>query len=161
MLLPQSVIFGLRIEGGKISIYVCFPGDIAWKTHDFVFDRVDSTAEHVSYAGGIFYCVFSGGELGAFNLQLKEWTILSLEMLPGFDFQYARLIASDGDLRLMGSEYSEDLKLLKFDFYDKRWVKEDSLNNRVLFISDMFFLSSSGGNKSISKPPVLSGGLSQ
>ncbi|OMO96826.1 F-box protein [Corchorus olitorius] len=146
---PKCVIFGLRKTWKKIFIYICSPGDIAWKTYEFEFDRPYSTAEHAIYADGIFYCVFSRGELGAFNLQLKERTMLTLKGLPGFDFQCARLIASDGELRLMGREKledihddyrtitfknSKDLNLLKFDFSSKRWVREISLNNSVLFI---------------------------
>ncbi|OMO96809.1 F-box protein [Corchorus olitorius] len=65
--------------------------------------------------------------------------MLTLEGLPGFDFWQARLIASDGELQLMGRENSEDLKLLKFDFSYKRWVKENSLNNCVLFIGGTCF----------------------
>ncbi|OMO96814.1 hypothetical protein COLO4_15066 [Corchorus olitorius] len=137
---PKCVIFGLRTTWKKICIYICSPGDIVWKTYEFDLDRVVlCKVRHVAYTGGILYCVFAGGEFGAFNLQLKEWTMLTLEMLLGFDFQYARLIASDGDLRLMGNRYSEDLRLLKFDFSEKRWVKEDSLNNRVLFIGGTCF----------------------
>ncbi|OMO96808.1 F-box protein [Corchorus olitorius] len=37
---PKCVIFGLRIKGKKISIYICSPGDIAWKTYDFVLGTV-------------------------------------------------------------------------------------------------------------------------
>ncbi|OMO96752.1 hypothetical protein COLO4_15116 [Corchorus olitorius] len=142
---PKCVIFGLCIKGEnvalyfkgeKICIYICSPGDIAWKTYEFEFDRPYSTAKHAVYAGGIFYCVFSRGELGAFNLQLERWTMLTLEGQPGFGFLHAKLIASDGELRLMGRENSEDLKLLKFDFSDKLWVKENSLNNHVFFIGD-------------------------
>ncbi|OMO96750.1 hypothetical protein COLO4_15114 [Corchorus olitorius] len=142
---PKCVIFGLRIKGEKyglsikgekICIYICSPGDIAWKTYEFKFDRPNSTAEHAVYAGGIFYCVFSRGELGAFNLQLERWTMLTLEGRPGFDFLHARLIASDGELRLMGRENSKALKLLKFDFSKKRWVKKNSLKNHVFFIGD-------------------------
>ncbi|OMO99198.1 hypothetical protein COLO4_13448 [Corchorus olitorius] len=100
---PKCVIFVLRIESEKkkICIYICSPGDIAWKTYDFVFDprllELDSKVQHV----GIFYCVFSKGELGAFNLHLEEWTMLTLEGPQGFDFIDVKLITSDGELRLM------------------------------------------------------------
>ncbi|OMO96810.1 hypothetical protein COLO4_15075 [Corchorus olitorius] len=138
---PKCVIFGLRIKGKTISIYICSPGDVAWKTYEFSFD-LDTDVEHAAYAGGIFYCVFSGGELGAFNLQLKEWNMLTLEgpadfdfedLAWDFDFEDSKLIASDGELRLIGKDYS-DLNLFKFDFSEKCWIREISLNNRVLFI---------------------------
>ncbi|OMO96806.1 hypothetical protein COLO4_15077 [Corchorus olitorius] len=136
---PKCVIFGLGVEDDIIRIYICSLGDTEWVTYEFDFFEGYSTPEHATYAGGIFYCVFSGGELGAFNLQLKEWTILTLEGLPDFDFEYAKLIASDGELRVMGN--SKDLQSFKFDFSEKRWVKENSLNNRVFFIGKGTFFS--------------------
>ncbi|OMP11881.1 hypothetical protein COLO4_03623 [Corchorus olitorius] len=113
---PRCVIFVLEVEHNEIRIHICSPGDNAWETYEFQFDHNGCSilAQHAAYAGGIFYCVFLGGELGAFNLQLKEWTMLTPKELKGFDFWGARLIASDGDLRVMGSgQYSKDLKLLK------------------------------------------------
>ncbi|OMO72082.1 F-box protein [Corchorus olitorius] len=94
---------------------------------------------HAAYAGGgTFYCVFSGGQLGAFDVELKEWTMLTMERLPDFNFGFGRLIVSNGDLLLMGGayayQYTETLKLLKFDFSEKCWVRQTSLNDRVLFI---------------------------
>ncbi|OMO98921.1 hypothetical protein COLO4_13627 [Corchorus olitorius] len=146
----------------KISIHICSPGDIAWKTFEFKgFDnRFIPTIHDAVYANGIFFCVFFGGQLGAFNLQLEDWTMLTLEGLglPVFDFRYPKLIASsNGDLRLIGTDKSEGfssepiivygenenheeaLKLFKFDLCEKRWVKETSLNGRVLFIGSKCF----------------------
>ncbi|OMO96816.1 hypothetical protein COLO4_15068 [Corchorus olitorius] len=116
------------------------------------FQMIRNARAHASSYGWLLFEVVeykARGELGAFNLQLKEWTMLTLERLPDFDFQYARLIASDhGDFRLMGSRYLEDLKLLKFDFSEKRWVKEDSLNNRVLFVGATCFYCPAVGETS-------------
>ncbi|OMO96807.1 hypothetical protein COLO4_15078 [Corchorus olitorius] len=132
---PKCVIFGLsgRIRRRNTRIYICSPGDNAWKTYEI---SIRKNVEHAAYAGdGVFYCVFSEGELGAFNLRLKEWSMLTSEELEDFNFRKAKLIASDGDLRLTNSQY----QILKFDFSEKRWVEDLNLNNRVLFIGGTCF----------------------
>ncbi|OMO91008.1 hypothetical protein COLO4_18719 [Corchorus olitorius] len=133
---PKCVIFILHYGWERIYISICSPGDTSWKTYQFTtgFNSYNPPVDAAySYANGNFYCVFSGGQLGAFNVGLEEWTILTVEGLPRFDFKFAKLIVSDnGDLQLIG--HGEYLRLLKFDFGEKRWIKEINLKNRVLFI---------------------------
>ncbi|OMO57650.1 F-box protein [Corchorus olitorius] len=60
------------------------------------------------YANGIFYCVGSQGELGAFDVGLEKWSVLTnLEGLPDFNFNFVRLIVWDGNLQLIVGETSE------------------------------------------------------
>ncbi|OMO75691.1 F-box protein [Corchorus olitorius] len=147
---PKCVIFGLKVYWKKISIHICSPSDGAWKTYEFIGFNNYVPAVHAIYANGFFYCVFFGGQLGAFNLQLKEWTMLTLEWprLSDFDFKHPILVAFDEELQMVFTDMSEilsfkpfiygenyeALKLLNFDFSEKRWVKETSLNNHVLFV---------------------------
>ncbi|OMO64932.1 hypothetical protein COLO4_31677 [Corchorus olitorius] len=137
---PKCVVFALDcnyIQEQKVFVNICCPGDISWKTFEFSSGLHRTRFPvHAAYAygNGNFYCLFSGGELGAFNVGLGEWTTLTVEPLPGFGTN-PKLIVSDGDLQLMVmGDIGEESKLLKFDFSEKRWVQEINLNNRVLFL---------------------------
>ncbi|OMO57649.1 hypothetical protein COLO4_35200 [Corchorus olitorius] len=138
---PKCVIFTLGYSRGKkIRINICCPGDKSWKTFKFMsgFEKYNNPPVEAAYGNGIFYCVSTRGELGAFNVGLGEWTVLSnLKGVPSFEFDFVNLIASDGNLQLIGwrHTFSEEnyLKILKFDFSEKHWVEERNLEDRVLF----------------------------
>ncbi|KAL4339180.1 hypothetical protein GQ457_08G035200 [Hibiscus cannabinus] len=98
------------------------------------FDR----AVDAAYTNGVFYCVFEGGQLGAFNVQLKGWTILVNHCpLSYYSLRHAKLIVSGADLQLLSN--TSHLELLKLDFTKMDWVYENDLNNRVLFIGHTSF----------------------
>ncbi|KAE8669367.1 hypothetical protein F3Y22_tig00112249pilonHSYRG00367 [Hibiscus syriacus] len=129
---PKCTIFLLWSKYGKIYIKLCSAGDCSWKT--FEFDGFDwpNPAVDAAYANGVFYCVFRGGQLGAFDVEHTEWTILVDHRLPVNSLAGAKLIVSDADLLLLSD--STSLELLKLDFSKMAWVNENDLNNRVLFV---------------------------
>ncbi|KAE8706768.1 hypothetical protein F3Y22_tig00110388pilonHSYRG00225 [Hibiscus syriacus] len=130
---PKCVVFLLRTGWSRIFVNLCSIGDYSWKSFEFHngFDE-GNYAVDATYADGVFYSVFSQGQLGVFNVELEEWTIVVNQALPGFSFWNAKLIASNADLLLASS--SDTFKLLKLDFSIMRWVYESNLNNQVLFI---------------------------
>ncbi|GMI69188.1 hypothetical protein HRI_000588100 [Hibiscus trionum] len=115
---------------------------------DFTFDGFDGPnfAVDAAYTNGVFYCVFEEGQLGAFNVELKEWTILVHHRPPGISFLDAKLIVSDADLRLLS--HCSSLKLLKLDFSKMDWVYENDLSNHVLFIGCTSFSGPAVGETS-------------
>ncbi|GMI69190.1 hypothetical protein HRI_000588300 [Hibiscus trionum] len=143
---PKCTIFLLWNKYGTIYIKLCSAGDCSWKT--FTFDGFDrpNVAVDAAYTNGVFYCVFDKGQLGAFNVELKEWTILVHHRPPGISFLDAKLIVSDADLRLLS--HCSSLKLLKLDFSKMDWVYENDLNNHVLFIGCTSFSAPAVGETS-------------
>ncbi|GMJ02552.1 hypothetical protein HRI_003924400 [Hibiscus trionum] len=139
---PKCVIFLLHLRRYKINIKLCSAGDHSWKSFEFNcgFDNpCGECAVNAVYAKGVFYCVFTGGQLGAFDVELEEWSILADHPLPGFPTISANLIASGADLWLLNRHVFQSFKLFKFDFSEMRWVYENNLNNRVLFIGTTSF----------------------
>ncbi|KAK8559504.1 hypothetical protein V6N13_026924 [Hibiscus sabdariffa] len=135
---PKCTIFFLLSENGKISIKLCSAGDCSWKTFEFDGFRWFDRAVDAAYTNGVFYCVFEGGQLGAFNVELKGWTILVNHCpLSYYSLRHAKLIVSGADLQLLSNR--SYLELLKLDFTKIDWVYENDLNNRVLFIGHTSF----------------------
>ncbi|KAE8675456.1 hypothetical protein F3Y22_tig00111671pilonHSYRG00224 [Hibiscus syriacus] len=133
---PKYTIFLLWSENGKICIKLCSAGDCSWKTFEFDgFDRFNR-ANDAAYTNGVFYCVFRGGQLGAFNVELKGWTILICNCC---------LIA-------------HLLELLKLDFAKMNWVYENDLNNRVLFIGCTSFSVPAVGEANVLANTIFASG---
>ncbi|GMJ05073.1 hypothetical protein HRI_004176500 [Hibiscus trionum] len=129
----KCVIFVLYNKYKKIHIMLCSPCDSSWKTFEFNAFGQGNRVVDVTYANGVYYCVFREGQLGAFNLEHKEWTILVEHApLPGFNFHYAKLFSCDGHLRLLSCEHHSNL--VKLDLPKMHWVFEKDLNGHVLFI---------------------------
>ncbi|OMO82405.1 hypothetical protein COLO4_23032 [Corchorus olitorius] len=107
----KCVIFTLEYSAWnpeKICINICCPGDKSWKTFKFMsgfeswyYNNPADPAIDAAYANGNFYCVFKNGELGAFNVGLEEWTLLTVKGL-GFYYDSVQLIEPDGNLQLLG-----------------------------------------------------------
>ncbi|KAK8494106.1 hypothetical protein V6N13_122208 [Hibiscus sabdariffa] len=141
---PKCTIFLLWKKYGTIYIKLCTAGDCTWETFAFHgFDRLDRPVD-AAYTNGVFYCVFEGGQLGAFNVELKEWTILVDHQLPTISLLDAKLIVSDADVRLL----THRLSFLKLDFSKMVWVYENDLNNHVLFIGCTSFSAPAVGETS-------------
>ncbi|KAK8684613.1 hypothetical protein V6N13_040631 [Hibiscus sabdariffa] len=105
-------------------------------------------AVDAAYTNGVFYCVFEGGQLGAFNVELKGWTVLVDHCpLSEYSLPHAKLIVSGADLQLLSD--SSSLELLKLDFTKMDWVYENDLNNRVLFIGYTSFSVPAVGETSV------------
>ncbi|KAK8648935.1 hypothetical protein V6N13_129677 [Hibiscus sabdariffa] len=112
---PKCVIFllGLDSSGHKINVSLCSPGDHSWRTFEFnsgIGPGEASCARGVVYANGVFYCLFLQGQLGVFNVELEEWSILSTTIF-----------------------------FRRFDFSEMRWVYQSNLNNHALFIGCFSF----------------------
>ncbi|GFY91970.1 hypothetical protein Acr_08g0003660 [Actinidia rufa] len=84
----------------KIKICICSLGAQKWTTKKF--NGIGKVAEDVVYNNGTFYCVFSGGVLGAYNVALQDWNVLT-SMTPitdGVFWHRAQMVDADGELLL-------------------------------------------------------------
>ncbi|KAK8648934.1 hypothetical protein V6N13_129676 [Hibiscus sabdariffa] len=134
---PKCVIFLFASDSQSHKTYVnlCSPGDHSWRTFEFtgVGDNSVLSAVHVN---GVFYCVFAGGRLVGFNVQLQEWTILA-DPSPSVHFSLRlKLIVIDGDVWVFDQAC---LKLYRFDFSEMRWVHVKELEKHALFMGRSSF----------------------
>ncbi|KAK9005456.1 hypothetical protein V6N11_042890 [Hibiscus sabdariffa] len=136
--LPKCVIFLLGSDSGspihKIHVTLCSPGDHSWRTLEFksgIGPGEASCAPGVAYANGVFYCLFLQGQLGAFNVELEEWSILGGSFPPTYFSFCINLFMIDADIWVFDQYY---VRLYRFDFSKMRWVYENNLNNHALFI---------------------------
>lgn len=62
----------------KIHINIYCASDDTWKEFEFNSRNFndDDYVVDTTYVNGVFYCVFSRGQLGAFSIELKKWAIL-------------------------------------------------------------------------------------
>ncbi|KAL4272992.1 hypothetical protein GQ457_13G000630 [Hibiscus cannabinus] len=138
---PECFIFilALGVRNHKIHVNLCSPGDISWRTFEFnsgIEPGEPNWAVSAVYANGVFYCVFRQGELGAFNVELEEWTILGGPLPPRTFSMSINLLVIDADLWVFDQFY---FKLFRFDFSDMRWVYVKDLNSHVLFLGRSSF----------------------
>ncbi|GFZ02937.1 hypothetical protein Acr_15g0015450 [Actinidia rufa] len=87
----------------KIKICICSLGAQKWTTKNF--NGIGKVAEDVVYNNGIFYCVFSGGVLGTYNVALQDWKVLT-GMAPITDVVFwhrTQMVDADGELLLVGT----------------------------------------------------------
>ncbi|OMO76045.1 hypothetical protein COLO4_25693 [Corchorus olitorius] len=148
---PKCLVFCLKLDDNKRKIYInlCSPSEDSWKTFAFGINPPVSGDHikpgvgipvHAAYGGGFFYCLFSKGELGAFDVGRQEWTMLTWEGgVPDFHFSDVKLIVSTESayreiLVLAGRIHSWKHQFLKFNLSDLRWVEKKDLNDGVLFI---------------------------
>ncbi|KAL4271840.1 hypothetical protein GQ457_13G008290 [Hibiscus cannabinus] len=134
---PKCVIFllGLDSSGHKIHVSLCSPGDDSWRTFEFnsgIGPGEASCARGVVYANGVFYCLFLQGQLGVFNVELEEWSILCGSFPPPSFSVGINLFMVDADIWVFDDQYY--VGLYRFDFSEMRWVYENKLNNHALFI---------------------------
>ncbi|GMI74398.1 hypothetical protein HRI_001109100 [Hibiscus trionum] len=63
-----------------VCISTCLPRDGSWKSCYFVERHPDDnwygTSLSATYSDGCFYCLFSGGALGVFDVHSREWKLL-------------------------------------------------------------------------------------
>ncbi|OMO76047.1 hypothetical protein COLO4_25695 [Corchorus olitorius] len=174
---PKCLVFCLKLDENKRKIYINLysSGEGSWKTFEFgtnppvsndhirpqlfqsraAIESCVGIPVHAAYGGGIFYCVFLRGELGAFDVGGQEWTMLtSGEGVPDFDFSNAKLIVStESDREIlvigrrnswMGGDYYRNHQLLKFNFSELQWVQKNDLNKCALFIGCTCFFCPAG-----------------
>ncbi|KAM7511747.1 hypothetical protein LguiB_010622 [Lonicera macranthoides] len=130
---PDCIFFALQSSKSSpmLRISICQRGDLEWKTH--TFDGFRRVIEDVVYSNGVFYCVFSGGVLGAFFGHL-EWKLLTnMEPITGISIRYRlQMVVSDGEILLVCP--STCLHIFRFDWSLMGWVEQDRLGNKALFL---------------------------
>ncbi|KAM7255047.1 hypothetical protein ACFE04_020288 [Oxalis oulophora] len=134
---PDCICFVMQSHKGGDQIYIstCSPGNTEWCTT--VFDGFKKVVEDVVYKNGKFYCIFSGGVLGVFDIADREWNVLTnMKPLAGKLTSPSRsrsqLVESNGDLLLFC--WCEVLYVFKFNWSQNNWVRVTDLENRVIFL---------------------------
>ncbi|KAK9005529.1 hypothetical protein V6N11_042957 [Hibiscus sabdariffa] len=155
---------GIRVERHvrtkvSASAYgLCSPGDISWRTLEFNCGLESGDRNlilSVVYANGVFYYVFARGQLGAFNLQLEEWTILGGPFASGKFSFLLNLIVIDADVWVFDRESFE---LFRFDFSEMRWVYVKELKKHALFVGRTSFAVPAVGETSVLANTIFSCG---
>ncbi|KAG2715161.1 hypothetical protein I3760_03G064900 [Carya illinoinensis] len=144
---PDCFCFAIQSskDSLKIYIHVCQPSDHKWTT--FELDGIRKAVEDVVYCNGTFYCVFSGGALGGFDLASREWSFLNILSIPEASFwSRAHMMESHGQLWLVCP--SNCFEVFKFNWLSQLWVKTHTLGCRALFLGCTSFLVSAEGETS-------------
>ncbi|XVE62477.1 hypothetical protein DITRI_Ditri06bG0121100 [Diplodiscus trichospermus] len=144
---PECICFA--IQSSKISdeilISSCSPGDLEWCT--IAVDGFKKAVEDVVYSKGIFYCVFSGGILGAFYVAGFDWSVLNdMQQTIGHSWSRLQLVESNGELLLVCR--SENFHVFKFDWSEMRWKVIHKLGNQALFLGCTSFAVAAEGKTS-------------
>ncbi|KAK9026292.1 hypothetical protein V6N11_039133 [Hibiscus sabdariffa] len=157
---PKCVIMVLALDLSSQKIYVslCSPGDVSWRTLEFncvLGSRDLNLIPSGVYANGVFYCIFARGQLGAFNLQLEEWTILGGPFASGNCSVHLNLIVIDSNVWVFDRAC---FQLFRFDFSERRWVYVKELKKRALFLGRTSFAVPAVGETSVLANTILSCG---
>jgi hypothetical protein len=128
----------------KIYLSMCRPGDCQWST--LKLDGFRRAVVDVVYSNGTFYCVFSGGALGAFCVADRHWSLLTNRELISRDLFHSRahMVESKGQLLLVCP--SKFFEVFKFDCLAKTWLKINTLGCQALFLGCTSFSVSAEGD---------------
>lgn len=143
---PDCVCFAIQSTKNncKILLSICRPGDRKWSTLVLVGPK--KAVEDVVYSNGTFFCVFTGGTLGAFCVADHGWSLVT-NIVPGVMFESrAHMVESNGQLWLVRP--SQCFKVFKFDWSAKTWVKTNTLGCQALFLGCTSFSVSAEGETS-------------
>ncbi|KAK3222804.1 hypothetical protein Dsin_009829 [Dipteronia sinensis] len=131
---------------GKLEISTCQSGDESWKTFGFCGDYYCIC--DVGYINESFYCSFTNGKLGAFNIKQQEWKVLwnlQSEPSPPITDSYRYLaVAFNGDL-IMGCCNRGCLSCAswRFDLSERKWVAvENEITEKQVIFRGRTFSSS-------------------
>ncbi|CAK9184241.1 unnamed protein product, partial [Ilex paraguariensis] len=131
--LPDCVFFAVqtKTKNKMLCIKTCHHGDLRWRKH--IYCGFKLAIEDVVYSNGTFYCVFSGGVLGAYSVAFEEWKLLT-DTTPILDVRSEiRMVESDGDLLLVYPSL-RFFHIFRFDWSLMTWVEQDSLGNKALLL---------------------------
>ncbi|XP_022746565.1 F-box protein At3g56470-like [Durio zibethinus] len=131
---PDCICFVIESSKSiaKIRISICSPGGLEWRT--IAVDGFKRAVEDVVYSNGCFYCVFSGGVLGAFYVAGRDWRVLTdMEPIIGIQFwARSQLVESNGELLLVCR--STNFHVFRFDWSEMGWIEIHKLGNQALFL---------------------------
>ncbi|GLT90331.1 hypothetical protein SLE2022_082700 [Rubroshorea leprosula] len=139
---PECMVFIFWRTCYSTGFSVCHLGDMTWKTSKLEDDRYrsyDLCPLDATYVAGSFYCLFSDGEVGAFDTALQQWKLLEqcgTKLKFSFRCKPPKFLISDANLLLR--EYDNDLVRLlwRYDFSEKCWAGENSAgSDENIFIS--------------------------
>ncbi|KAK7842654.1 f-box protein, partial [Quercus suber] len=98
---PDCVCFAIQSSknSSKMWLSTCQPGDRKWST-TVKFAGPKRAVEDVVYSNGAFYCVFTGGALGAFCVAHCYWSLLTgVDLIPAVLYDSrAHMVESNGQL---------------------------------------------------------------
>ncbi|XVF56789.1 hypothetical protein PTKIN_Ptkin06aG0148400 [Pterospermum kingtungense] len=145
---PDCICFAIQSSksSDKIRFSICSPGNLEWCTIEV--DGFNKAVEDVVYSNGNFYCVFSGGVLGAFYVASCHWSMLTC-MEPIIEMQVwsrSRLVESNEELLLVCC--SKDFHVFRFNWAKMGWRKINKLANQALFLCCSSFAAAAEGNTS-------------
>ncbi|XVF06689.1 hypothetical protein REPUB_Repub06bG0071900 [Reevesia pubescens] len=145
---PDCICFAIESSksSAKIRINLCSPGDLEWCT--ISVDGFRKAVEDVVYSDGKFYCVFSGGVLGAFYIAGGDWSVLTdMRPIAGIEvWSRLQLVDSNGELLLVCR--SQDFHVFRFDWSKMVWKEIHKLGNQTLFLGCTSFAVAAEGKTS-------------
>ncbi|TXG65630.1 hypothetical protein EZV62_006905 [Acer yangbiense] len=129
-----------------LSSKTCRPGDESWKTFRYSGEYIPDSILKLAYAGEFFYCVFSDGKMGAFNIKQQSWKVLSHQLPMRFYDDLTLFDAFNGDL-LLSIRHGYGWKFWRFHLLETKWVvvEDEFIKKQVIF---------RGGHMSLAIPAV-------
>ncbi|XVF56787.1 hypothetical protein PTKIN_Ptkin06aG0148200 [Pterospermum kingtungense] len=145
---PDCICFAIQSSksSDKIRFSICSPGNLEWCTIEV--DGFNKAVEDVVYSNGNFYCVFSGGLLGAFDVASCDCSVLTYTV-PIIRMQILSrscLVESNGELLLVLC--STNFHVYKFGRSKMGWREIHELGNQALFLGCTSFAAAAEGNTS-------------
>ncbi|XVF56788.1 hypothetical protein PTKIN_Ptkin06aG0148300 [Pterospermum kingtungense] len=135
---PDCICFAIQSSksSDKIRFSICSPGNLEWCTIEV--DGFNKAVEDVVYSNGNFYCIFSGGILGAFCVASCNWSMLTC-MEPIIEMQVwsrSSFVESNGELLLVFC--STNFHVYRFDWPEMGWIEIHKLGNQALFLGSLW-----------------------
>ncbi|KAI9187017.1 hypothetical protein LWI28_023444 [Acer negundo] len=130
----DCIIIAFWIQKQYLYIKTCRPGDESWETFRSSGEYISDSIMKLAYASEFFYCVFSDGKMGAFNIKQQSWKVLSHQLPMRFYVDLTLFDAFNGDL-LLSIRHGDGWKFWRFHLLETKWVvvEDEFIKKQVIF----------------------------
>ncbi|XP_058079082.1 F-box protein At4g00893-like isoform X2 [Magnolia sinica] len=166
----DSIIIALEYYGTTLHIYICRRGDTSWTDYHLRGNLPFAMSySNPVFKDEVFYVLGHNGVLGVFDPKQITWTILAkpkplkfcnCHSVPECKWEYY-LVESRGELLMVVIGFlGTSIYVFRLEPSEMEWVKMETLEDRMLFVSLWTSLSSTALVKGMENKihfPVVSG----